>query len=158
MFTLSYGLALSVLVGMMVSCSHQDPEALRVRHFQLQKTDEVGDSAQMTRGEQLYRLRGAVTLKERRERLGHYYTVEWERPSSARAGEGMRVVMNYQQAATASQVLEMSREIPADQTSGKMEFQVAGESYRVAGRVLAWQIRLMQGDRELAEKRSYLWK
>jgi len=143
---------------MLVSCSHQDPEVLTVRHFFLQDTTVVDDNAQMARGEQLYRLRGAVTLEERKSRLGHYYTVDWERPSEVGLNEEMRVVMNYQQAGTASKVLEMTRKIPTGQESGKIEFQVVGEPYRVGGRVLAWRIRLMKGSRVLAEKRSYLWK
>ncbi len=110
----------------------------------------------MVRGEQMYRLRGAVTLEERRHRLGQYYTVSWKNEQMAQGP--MKVVMDYQQAATGSRVLRMSRELPADRASGRVEFQVTGESYRIGGRVLAWRIRLLRGDELVAEKRSYLWR
>ena len=110
----------------------------------------------MVRGEQMYRLRGAVTLEERQRRLGQYYTVSWKNDQAAQGP--MTVVMDYQQAATGSQVLRMSRDLPAGQTSGRVEFQVTGESYRIGGRVLAWRIRLLRADEIVAEKRSYLWR
>jgi len=152
------GVIVLIVSGMVFSCSHKEPETLTVRTFHLQDTKVVGQDFQMTRGEQLYRFRGAVTMEEKRNRLGHYYSVDWVKPAEARSDEKMQLVMNYQQAATGAKVLTMKRDLPEGETSGKGEFQVAGESYRVGGRVLAWQIQLMQGGKVLAEKRSYLWR
>jgi hypothetical protein len=36
-------------------------------------------------------------------------------------------------------------------------FQVQGEEFRSGGRVSAWRVSLWDGDRLLAEKRSFLW-
>ncbi len=145
-----------ILVGCLVSCASRDDDLLQVRHYHLQDVDPVDRDAEMSRGEQFYRSRGAVTMEERKSRLGHYYTVEWARDQMG-AGE-MKVVMDYQQAATASKVLRMSRDLPDDVEAGKIEFHITGENYRVGGRVLAWRVQLFRGSRVIAEKRSYLWK
>lgn len=143
---------------LLFSCSHQDDDLLQVRHFHLQDVDLADSGAEMARGEQLYRLRGAVTMEERTSRLGHYYTVMWENDRVGGHGGGMKVVMEYQQAATASKVLRMSREIPNDAASGKMEFRITGEAYRVGGRVLAWRVQLLRDGKVIASEQSYLWK
>lgn len=108
----------------------------------------------MVRGEQMYRLRGAVTMEERRGRLGDYYTVTWR----ALGAQPTRVVMDFQQAATGAEIHRMHSDLPAGAAEGKVEFKVAGDDYNTGGRVLAWRIRLMQGGSVLAEKRSYLWR
>lgn len=138
------------------SCSNQEPDLLKVGHFHLKDVNPIKDDAEMTRGEQLYRLRGAVTLKERESRLGHYYTVSW---INDRPGTGpIRVVMNYQQAGTGSRILQLKNDLPRDDPSGKLEFLISGEAYRTGGRVLAWQIQLIRSSEVIAEERSYLWR
>ncbi|MBT8036756.1 MAG: hypothetical protein KJO21_04345 [Verrucomicrobiae bacterium] len=152
---LTIGLA-GLGISLLVSCSTGDNEALEVRQFHLRDIKLAGKEAQMVRGEQMYRLRGAITMEERQHRLGQYYTVNWK---NDHMGQGeMKVVMDYQQAATGSKVLRMSRDLPADKVSGRVEFHVTGESYRAGGRVLAWRIRLLRGDQVVEEKRSYLWR
>lgn len=110
----------------------------------------------MVRGEQMYRLRGAVTMEERKARLGQYFTVHWKNDQSG--SQPLKVVMDYYQAATGSRLKQMSRELPAGQTEGRIEFRVAGEDYRVGGRVLAWRVRLLRAGKVIAEQHSYLWK
>jgi len=141
--------------GLLISCG--SPDLMEVRQFHLKSVEpENFKKAPMVRGEQMYRLRGAVSVAERRQLLGQYYSVNWKNDSS-HAGP-LKIVMNYQQAATGSEILHMSRDLPAGQSSGRVEFQVVGESYRVGGRVLAWRIRMLSGDKVIMEKRSYLWK
>ena len=149
---------LGVLSAVLVSCSSPDDEWLQVRPFHLKDAKVTDINAQMARGEQLYRFRGAVTMEERMSRLGYYYTVTWKKNQGDTKAGKMTLVMEYQQAATASKVLRMSRDIPSDVDSGKVEFRIAGESYRVGGQVLSWRIRMMQDGQVLAEKQSYLWK
>lgn len=141
-------------VAFLGACSSTPDEALKVRQFHLRNIEPADEDAQMVRGEQLYRLKGAVTLEERKERLGNYYTVTWR----AMGAQPTRLVMDYQQAATGSKVLRMSRDLPLKKSGGKVEFKVTGDAYNHGGRVLAWRIRLLRGDHVLAEKRSYLWR
>lgn len=149
-------LLIPLVAFLLASCSSHSDEILQVRQFHLKKENPSKKRAYMIRGEQMHRLRGAVTLKERRARLGQYYTVTWKNPHPNQGQ--LKLVMDYQQTATGARVLQMSRRLPAGVSQGKVEFKVVGEPYRVGGRVLAWRIRLMQGRKMIAEKHSYLWK
>ena len=110
----------------------------------------------MVRGEQMHRMRGAVTIEERSQRLGQYYSVSWKNDGSTTGP--LKIVMDYQQSATGSKVLTMSKDLPAGEAAGRVEFIVSGESYRTNGRVLAWRIRMMSGSKVISEKRSYMWR
>lgn len=148
-------LGLSGLVVVLVSCSPGD--ALQVRQFHLRTTEvEQMREAPMVRGEQMYLMRGAVSNQERRERLGQYYTVSWE--NDGKYAEPLKIVMDYQQAATGSEVLSMSKDLAVGERGGVVEFSVAGESYLNRGRVLAWRVQMLSAGQVVAEKRSYLWK
>lgn len=154
--SLYHFVALMFLPSLLVSCSTGDDALLQVRHYHLQSVELVDRKADMARGEQLYRLRGAVTMEERKSRLGHYYSVDWTNDQVG--GDDLKVVMDYQQATTASKVLRMSRDVSGSEASGKVEFHITGEVYRAGGRVLAWRVQLLRGNEVLAEQRSYMWK
>lgn len=150
-----YQFATALVMVFLGACSSTPDELLEVRQFHMRKTKPADiKKAQMVRGEQMYWLKGAVSMNERRKRLGDYYTVAW------RAGESQptHVVMDYQQASTGVRVKRMSSDLPFGVSEGKLEFKVTGDSYNNGGRVLVWRIRLLQGDKVLAEKRSYLWR
>ena len=111
----------------------------------------------MVRMEKERRLHGAVSMAERRQRLGQYYTLVWQ--DSAGVGQGsVEVVFQYQQGATGSLVKRMTWEFPASSAEGIAEFTVIGDNYFKGGRVLAWQATVLRDGRELASKRSFLWK
>ena len=153
-FDLIRKLLIISIAGLFASCSSSD--VMEVRQFHLSSVDPANRDAQMVRGEQSYRLRGAVTLEERQARLGQYYTVSWKNEGSS-SGQ-LKIVMDYQQTATGSRALRMSRDLPVNLESGKVEFKLTGEAYRIGGRVLSWRIRMMNGNKVIAEKRSYLWR
>lgn len=111
----------------------------------------------MVRMEKERHLRGAVSMEQRRQRLGQYYTIQWA--DAAGAGQGpVTVVFQYQQGATASLVKRMTREFPAADAEGKTEFAVIGDNYFKGGKVLTWKATLLRGKRELATRQSYLWQ
>lgn len=114
------------------------------------------DTAQMVRGEQLYRLRGSVTTADRLAKLGQYYTVQWRNINDAPAP--LSVIMDYEQSATGAKRLQMVRHLPAGEDTGEVEFHINGVNFQRNGRVLSWRIRLMSGDQVVDEKRSYLWR
>jgi hypothetical protein len=128
-----------------------------VKQFQLR--DQVRDSGEepMVRMEKSRRLRGAVSMEERRQRLGQYYTILWSDPAGAGQGK-VEVVFQYQQGASASRVKRMSKEFPASDAEGIVEFAVVGDDYFKGGKVLAWKATVSRGGRELAAQRSYLWQ
>lgn len=112
----------------------------------------------MTRMEMQRRLRGAVSMEQRRQRLGQYYTILWHIPAAQDTGESIRVVFEYQQASTASKILKSEKSFAPHTLKGQTEFSIIGENFFKRGRVLAWQISLYQGQTLIDSKRSYLWK
>ena len=111
----------------------------------------------MVRMEKERRLRGAVSMAERRERLGQYYTLRWNDPAGAGQG-AVTLTFEYQQGATASRVKKMVANFPSAEGSGTTEFAVIGEDYFTGGKVLAWKATLERGGRVIASRRSYLWQ
>ena len=117
-----------------------------------QEVAEDGDP--MARHENLRRLYGAVSMEERRQRLGQYYTVLW----NAEAGVEKEVRFEYQQGKTASRIKTLRREIARGTASGKEQFAVVGDDYFDNGRVLAWRISLLADGAKVASEQSYLWE
>ncbi len=132
-------------------------DPLVVKQFLLR--DQVPQSAEepMARMEKSRRLRGAVSLEERRQRLGQYYTLIWHDAEGAGNG-GVQLVFQYQQGATASLVKRMTRDYSAETTHGKAEFAVIGDDFFKNGKVLTWKATLLRGGREIASQQSYLWR
>lgn len=111
----------------------------------------------MVRMEKERRLHGAVSMAERRQRLGQYYTLIWRDSAGVNQGP-VEVVFQYQQGATGSRKKRITHEFPASASNGIVEFAVIGDNYLKGGRVLAWQATVLRNGRELASSRSYLWK
>ncbi len=148
-----YGLLAVLLLG---ACAQQ-PEPLVVKQFQLRDQVPKTVDEPMVSMEKTRRLRGSVSLEERRQKLGQYYTLIWSDPNGVGQGE-VEVVFQYQQGATASLVKRMVRDFPSSAADGKAEFAVIGDDYFNHGKVLAWKATLMRGKRTLATKQSYLWQ
>ena len=132
-------------------------EPLVVKQFQLRDEKRNSGDEPMVRMEKERRLRGAVSMAERRERLGQYYTMLWSDPAGAGQGE-VSVTIQYQQGATASRVKRMVTNFKPSDTEGKAEFAVIGSNYFDGGKVLAWKATVQRGDRVISTKQSYLWQ
>ncbi len=147
----------SLLVALLLGACAGPPEALVVKQFQLRDQVRNPKDEPMVRMEKERHLHGAVSMAERRQRLGQYYTLLWHDPAGAGHGP-VEVVFQYQQGATASLVKHMTKSFPASETKGVADFAVIGDDYFKGGRVLAWKATLRRGGRELATRRSYLWQ
>jgi hypothetical protein len=112
--------------------------------------------AEVMRGEKLRHFYGAVTAEERQGRLGDYYSVSWEGPEGTE-GEEVRLVFEYQQAATGSAIKTMEQKFPGKRV-GTGEFVLNGEAYARGGRVLAWRVKFYRGSNLMASRHSYLWE
>lgn len=140
---------------LLASCVRQEP--LTVKMFQLREEAIGGGDEPMARMESLRRLYGAVSVQERKQRLGQYYTLIWS--DSAGVGTApVEVCFEYQQGASASKVLRKTVTFPASQSHGQAEFKVIGDDYFQRGRVLAWRATLRRGDRFISSQQSYLWQ
>ncbi|MCB1130589.1 MAG: hypothetical protein KDN05_05625 [Verrucomicrobiae bacterium] len=138
--------------ALLASCA-ADRAPLVVKTYQLRDQEREPDADPMARMEKHRRLLGAVSLEQRRGRLGQYYTVLWNDPA---AGTPVTVTFEYQQGG--SRVKRMTRDFPADAVEGRAEFAITGDDYSENGRVLAWHVTLERGGNELASRQSYLWR
>lgn len=129
-------------------------EPLTVKQFTLRDQDSGVVDDPLVQNEKLRRLYGAVSLEERKQRLGQYYTVLWNADAGAEKG----IIFRYQQGASGSLIKEMRRKIPAGTSEGKEEFSIIGDNYFDNGRVLAWKIDLTANGETIASKQSYLWE
>lgn len=139
----------------LVSCVDMH-EPLVVKQYQLR--DQVRDQGEepMVRMEKERRLRGAISMEERRQRLGQYYTLMWQDIKGAGAGP-VEVVFEYRQGASASRIKRLTKRFEPSESSGTVEFSVIGDNYFENGKVLAWRATLLRDGKEIAVRRSYLW-
>jgi hypothetical protein len=104
--------------------------------------------------ERQYRLYGAVTALDRRQRFGDYFDFFWrvKRPSD------VTVRLEYRQEKLHEHV--QAQEITYRNVRGthKTEFKVIGDDYLDDGRVIAWRCLLIKNGRIVAENRSFLWE
>jgi hypothetical protein len=104
--------------------------------------------------ERQYRLFGAVTRLDQRQRFGNYFDFFWraKRPSD------ITVRLEYRQEKLHEHV--QAQEISYRNVHGthKTEFKVIGDDYFDDGRVIAWRCLLIENGRIVAENRSFLWE
>jgi hypothetical protein len=103
--------------------------------------------------ERQYRLFGAVTQLDQRQRFGNYFDFFWraKRPSD------VTVRLEYRQEKLHEHV--QAQEISYRNVRGthKSEFKVIGDDYFDDGRVIAWRCLLIENGRIVAENRSFMW-
>jgi len=146
-------LALAAFLGVISCSSIEDTLGFRQYHLRSLTLEREMNTP---RAEQLRRFHGAVTAAEKRDRLGYYYSVQWNGPAE-RADEPVRIVFQYRQAATGSAAREIViKAVPG--LRGAAEFQVTGPVYLEGGRVLSWHLSYYRGERLVETKQSYLWE
>jgi hypothetical protein len=104
--------------------------------------------------EREYRLFGAVTKLDRRQRYGNYFDFFWR---TERAGD-VTVRLEYRQEKLHAHVQAQEISYPNAHGNVKTEFKVIGDDYSDDGRVIAWRCLLIERGRIVAEKRSYTWE
>jgi hypothetical protein len=104
--------------------------------------------------ERQYRLFGAVTALDQRQRFGNYFDFFWRAKRTA----DLTVRFEYRQEKLHDFV--QAQEISYRNVRGthKTEFKVTGDDYLDDGRVIAWRCALIENGRIVAENHSYLWE
>ncbi|TAG09455.1 MAG: hypothetical protein EAZ42_06940 [Verrucomicrobia bacterium] len=154
----SIKMRLLVLLGTgLLAMSCASTEKLLVKQFTLRNEQTDPKENLMLRMEKQEKLFGAVSMQERKQRLGQYYTMLWNDASGVGTAP-VRVVFLYQQAQSTNRIKRMEQTFSAATPSGKAEFAVRGDDYFKRGRVLAWKATLYRGQEELASQQSYLWQ
>ncbi len=104
-----------------------------------------------------YLLHGANSGRERKNRLGDYYFVEWY---DGCPDAPTRIEMLYTQAATASRVLSRSIHYTTPRMFRgirRTRFVFNGSDRARRGDVLSWRINLYVNDEQVDSRCSYLW-
>jgi hypothetical protein len=116
------------------------------------KSTTVQDAS--IRFERQYRLFGAVTKLDVRERVGNYFDFFWKAKRSA----NLTVRLEYRQEKLHAHVQAQEVSYPEARGNYKTEFKVVGDDYFDDGRVIAWRCCIVENGRIVAEKHSYLWE
>ena len=103
--------------------------------------------------ERQYRLFGAVTDYDRRQRYGNYFDFFWR----ARRSGDVTVRLEYRQEKLRAFVQAREIRYPNARGNHKTEFAVVGDDFLDDGRVTAWRCLLIENGRVVAENRSFLW-
>jgi hypothetical protein len=106
------------------------------------------------RFERQYRLFGAVTKLDQRERVGNYFDFYWR----AKRAADLKVRLEYRQEKLHAHVQAQEVSYPDARGSHKTEFRVTGDDYFDDGRVIAWRCVLIENGAIVAETRSYMWE
>lgn len=106
------------------------------------------------RFERQYRLWGAVTKLDQRERFGNYFDFFWK----ARREANLTVRLEYRQEKLHAHIQAQEISYPNARGSYKTEFKVVGDDYFDDGRVTSWRCLLIENGRIVAETHSYLWE
>jgi hypothetical protein len=104
--------------------------------------------------ERQYRMFGAVTALDQRQRFGNYFDFFWR----AKRTSDVTVRLEYRQEKLHEHV--QAQEISYRNVRGthKTEFKVIGDDYFDDGRVIAWRCLLIENGRIVAEDRSFMWE
>ena len=104
--------------------------------------------------ERQYRMFGAVTALDQRQRFGNYFDFFWR----ARRPSDVTVRLEYRQEKLHEHV--QAQEITYRNVRGthKTEFKVIGDDYFDDGRVIAWRCLLIANGLIVAENRSFMWE
>jgi hypothetical protein len=103
--------------------------------------------------ERQYRLFGAVTALDVRQRLGDYLDFFWR----AKRPADVTVRLEYRQQKLHDLIQAQEVSYTGVRGTHKTEFKVVGDDYLDDGRVTAWRCLLIENGRVVAERRSYMW-
>jgi hypothetical protein len=103
--------------------------------------------------ERSYRLYGAVTALDQRQRFGQYFDFFWR----AKHPADLTVRFEYKQEKLHAFVQAKEQTYQNAEGTNHSEFRVVGDEYLDDGGVLAWRCLLIEHGRIVAEKRSFLW-
>ncbi len=164
----AFCLALPACAGALHKPSQvETPKPLPValdRDFEIRKTKQyfldpaakpiLGQIDASVAFERGYRMYGAFTALDQRQRFGNYFDFFWR----ARRDADVRVRLEYRQEKLHAFV--QAREILYPHARGhhRTEFAIIGDDFFDDGRVIAWRASLIVDGRIAAVTRSYLWE
>jgi hypothetical protein len=101
-----------------------------------------------------YRVFGAVTALDQRERAGNYFDFYWR----AKRDADITARLEYRQELLRAFVQGREIRYPHARGHHRTEFAIVGDDFFDDGRVIAWRCLLIENGHIVAEKKSYLWQ
>jgi hypothetical protein len=89
------------------------------------------------------------------QRSGIRFDVKWAK-GSQRASANLNLQVELQTSATTEPVI-IQQPLKTTRRGGWAALKLDGERYKAIGKIIAWRARLLDGDKTLAERRSFLW-
>lgn len=131
--------------------TEKDPaQAVKARSF-----SKLSSSADASLSfERAYRLYGAVTALDQRQRFGEYFDFFWR----AKRNANVTIRLEYRQEKLRSFVQAREASYAHANGSHKTEFAITGDDYLDDGRIIAWRCLLIESGRIVAIDRSFLWE
>jgi hypothetical protein len=126
----------------------------KTRKSALSSAQNAGIAEASMNFERTYRMYGAITGADQRQRFGNYFDFFWR----ARRPANVTVRLEYRQEKLRSFVQAREVTYPNAKGNHKTEFTLIGDDYLNDGRVTSWRCLLIENGRIVAENRSYLWE
>ena len=126
----------------------------KARKSALSSAQSAGIAEASMNFERTYRMYGAITAADQRQRFGNYFDFFWR----AKRPANVTVRLEYRQEKLHAHVQAQEISCPNVHGARKTEFKVVGDDYFDGGRVIAWRCLLVEGGRIVAENRSFLWE
>lgn len=147
---------LPVLAVVALSACASKPEGFtKVKIYRLDPQDRITALDPSINFEQDHYLYGAVSNEEREARRGNYYTFFWKANDRS---QPVTLRFEYRQSVTRSAVKQQQVEITEVKRNNITRIAVTGEDYATAGKILAWRAVLLQGGKEIASEKSFMWQ
>lgn len=152
----SFALLVACACGLS-ACAPSHSELREIADVPLKSTSVPDWESGLLRANATYHLYGAMTSKERVALLGDYYYVTWY---DASPEQKTRLVFQYQQSATGSQVKEVVKTFAPGREPGERHecFRFTGKEREKLGDILAWRLLLDVDGKVVDSEQSYLWE
>lgn len=97
---------------------------------------------------------GAILAKDRQERLGNIFVINWQ--NDGQPGDFI-VRLDYRQAMTREKVMTKTQEYKNFDGYEKTVLKVSGDDYLKGGVVNSWRISIVRDGKIVAQEKSFIW-
>ena len=97
---------------------------------------------------------GAITAKERQDRKGNIFVINWQ--NDGQPGD-FTVRLDYRQANTREKVMTKTQDYKDFDGYEKTVLKVVGEDYLRGGVVNSWRISIVRDGKIVAQEKSFIW-
>ncbi len=89
---------------------------------------------------------------------GIRFDVKWSKGNhKTKTGSLLKIQLELQTSASIKPIV-LAQSIKLNRNGGWDALNLDGESYKAAGKIIGWRILLLEDDKILAERRSFLWQ